>query len=264
MSLWLLLHIPTAVLGFLMVGLSAALAMTGLLVVRRRVPFMAVESNNEVAGFFIGIIGTAYAILVAFVIFAAWAKFASADAAVIAEANNLGDLIRIAQQFPDPQRRELLLRTRSYALSVTRDEWKSMARGGPSPQTFAALNGLWQAYAAIELQTERGRLLYGESLRYLAQAGDYRRVRIRAAGATIPSPLWAVLLVGWATTIGFTYFIGGKSRRAQAIMTGWLGGVIGLLLFVILLLSLPFTGDVSVPPSAFDQVFNLLDLAGSP
>ena len=43
MSLWLLLHIPTAVLGFLMVGLSAALAMTGLLVVRRRVPFMAVE-----------------------------------------------------------------------------------------------------------------------------------------------------------------------------------------------------------------------------
>ncbi len=247
-----------------MLGLSAALAMTGLLVVRRRRLLMPLESDKEVAGFFIGIIGTAFAILLAFVIFATWEKFASADAAVIAEANNLGDLIRIAQQLPDPQRRELTTRIRSYTVSVTRDEWKSMARARPSPQTFAALNSMWQAYAAIEPQTERERLLYGESLRHLTQVSDYRRVRIQAAGATIPSPLWVVLLLGWATTIGFTYFIRGKNLRAQALMTAWLGGVLGLLLFVILLLSLPFTGDVSVSPAAFDQVFKLLDLVGPP
>lgn len=263
-SLWLLLHIPTAILGLLIVGLTAVLAMTGLLVVRRRGLVTPRESDNEVAGSFFGIIGTAYAILVAFVIFATWEKFASADAAVIAEANNLGDLIRIAQEFSDPQRRELTAQIRSYTLSVARDEWKSMARAGPSPQTFAALNSMWQAYAAIAPQTERERLLYGESLRHLTEVSDYRRVRIKAAGSTIPSPLWVVLLLGWATTIGFTYFIGGKNLRVQALMTAWLGGVLGVLLFVILLLSLPFTGDVSVSPAAFDQVFKLLDLVGSP
>jgi hypothetical protein len=263
-SLWLLLHIPTAILGLLMVGLSAVLPVTGLLVVRRRGLLTPLESGNEVASHFIGIIGTAYAILLAFVIFATWEKFTEADTAVTAEANNLGDLIRITQQFSDPLRRELTTRIRSYTLSVTRDEWKSMARAEASPQTFAALNSMWQAYSAIEPQTERGRLLYGESLRHLTQVSDYRRVRIQEAGATIPSPLWVVLLLGWATTIGFTYFISGKSLRAQALMTAWLGGAFGLLLFVILLLSLPFTGDVSVSPAAFDQVFKLLDLTGPP
>ena len=48
-SPWLLLHIPTAILGLLMVGLSAVLPMTGLLVVRRRGPLMPLGSDNEVA-----------------------------------------------------------------------------------------------------------------------------------------------------------------------------------------------------------------------
>jgi hypothetical protein len=264
MELWLLLHIPTAVLGLLIVGLSAALAVAGLLVVRWRVPLRVLERNNELARFFMSFIGTTYAILLAFVTIATWQTLSAAHAAVAAEANSLGDLVRLVQQFPAAQRHELLVGIRSYALSVTRYEWKSMARAEPSPETFAALNSMWQAYATVGLQTERDRVLYGESLRYLAQVSDHRRDRILAARATIPPTLWIVLLVGGAMTIGFTFLFGSTSLRAQALMTAWLGGAIGLLLFVILVLNLPFTGDVSVPSTVFDQVFKLLDVVGTP
>jgi len=259
MALWLLLHIPTAVLGVLMVGLSATLAVAGFLAVRHWAPLTALESNNQAASFFMSFTGTAYAILLAFVTVTTWQTLTAADAAVVAEANSLGDLIRLARQFPSPQRHELLVRIRSYALSVTRDEWKTMAHSEASPQAFSALNRMWQAYALVGVQTERGRVLYGESLRYLGQVSDYRRDRIRAAGTEIPLTLWIVLLVGGAMTVGFSFVLGNKNVRAQAFMTAWLGAVIGLLLFVILELNFPFTGDVSVRPTAFDQVFTLLD-----
>jgi len=263
MEQWLLLHVPTAVLGFVIVCLSASLSVIGLILVRRRMPFMVLEQNNEIAGFFMSIIGTAYAILMAFVIFSTWQKFTAADDAVTAEANSLGDLIRIAQQFPDPERHELFTRVRAYAVSVTEDEWKAMAHERASPQAFAALNSMWQAYAAIDPQTNRASALYGEVLRHLGDVSDHRRDRIRAAATTIPGTLWVVLLASGAATIGFTYCFAGRNLRTQAIMTAVLGGVIGLLLFVVLEFNLPFTGDISVPPTAFNQVFKLLDLVGS-
>ena len=117
------------------------------------------------------------------------------------------------------------MRVRSYALSVTHDEWTSMAHGEPSPQTFAALNGIWQTYSTIDLQTERRRVLLAVGRADRGLGHDDR-----------------------------IYILHGCQEPAgAAMMTAWLGGTLGLLLFVILLLNVPFTGDLRISPAAFHQ-----------
>jgi hypothetical protein len=62
--------------------------------------------------------------------------------------------------------------------------------------------------------------------------------------------LWLVLVAGAVVTIGFTFFFGVPNVRAHALMVAALAAMVGLILFLVLSLDLPFTGDLSVGPSS--------------
>jgi hypothetical protein len=61
------------------------------------------------------------------------------------------------------------------------------------------------------------------------------------------------LLVGGALTIGFTFFFGLESFASQAAMMSTLAVLIALSLFVILVLDLPFSGDLAIKPDALES-----------
>jgi len=58
----------TLVLGLLVVSLSIVLAWFGLRTVRRLVPIDVLQSQHEVAGFMIGVLGVIYAVLLILVL----------------------------------------------------------------------------------------------------------------------------------------------------------------------------------------------------
>jgi Protein of unknown function (DUF4239) len=94
------------------------------------------------------------------------------------ETNELGDLFRDAQAFPDEIRRELEARLRSYARLVVEKEWPAMAEHKSSPETWDAYNELWQTYYRFTPQNEHERVWYTQSLIRLNQLGDHRRLRL--------------------------------------------------------------------------------------
>jgi hypothetical protein len=63
-----------------------------------------------------------------------------------------------------------------------------------------------------------------------------------------------VLIAGAAISVGFTYFFGVKNFLAQALMVGALAAITGLVVFLVLTLDLPYTGDVGVAPAAMKEV----------
>lgn len=81
-----------------------------------------------------------------------------------------------------------------------------------------------------------------------------RRARIVAADGTVPGILWPVLFWGAAITIGFTYFFGTQSLRAQTLMTGLLSVLIFSGLLIIIVIDQPFAGVVKVGPAALAKV----------
>ncbi|HEU5432122.1 MAG TPA: hypothetical protein VFU81_10690, partial [Thermomicrobiales bacterium] len=74
----------------------------------------------------------------------------------------------------------------------------------------------------------------------------------------VPPVLWLVLILGAALVIGYTYLYGVERLRAQLVMTIALTAIIALVLFVILVLDYPFTGDVRVEPDELTRALSAL------
>jgi hypothetical protein len=93
--------------SILLVGATVLLRGRGHLLARRWVSVEILKLNNEVAGFIYAVIGVLYAVLLGFTAIIVWEQFDKAQAGVDQEANELADLYRHAQAFPDDTRRDV-------------------------------------------------------------------------------------------------------------------------------------------------------------
>jgi hypothetical protein len=240
--------------GCVMIVLSIVLALAGLFLVRRTVPLAFLETHHEVAGFFIGVLGVIYAVLLAFVVIVVWEDFRDANSVVTQEANQLGDIVYLSRGLQAPVWRQVRAAAIHYAQVVYDDEWQAMRRDEASQQAQAAMAKLWQLFLEMEVPTARESVLYTEILHRLGELSDSRRERLHASQESIPTVIWVVLWTGGLITIVFTYFFGVRSIRSQALMTAALTGEIALTLFLITMLDHPFRGDVAVGPGAFQEI----------
>ena len=231
----------------------------GLRVVRRKVPLPVLETQHEVAGFMIGVLGAIYAVLLSFVVVIVWDQFSDAKTTVETEANQLSDLARIAQGFSDPQQHRMLDGIRTYVQAIVDDEWRTMSDGKESDRAHAAMEDLWRIFREIEPQSNRESALYAEALDHLSEVSDNRRIRINASGNDIPLIVDILLWGGGLITVAFTYFFGVKSVRSQALMTAALAGVIAFMLFLVVALDNPFHGYVRVAPQPMQEVLQKID-----
>jgi 23S rRNA maturation mini-RNase III len=244
----------TWLLGFVIVGVSVLLAHVGLHLVRRMVPLPVHETQHEVGGFIIGVMGAIYAVLLAFVVVAVWDEFSDAKLVVEREANQLNDLSRMAQGFNAETQQRTLEGLKNYARAAVDEEWETMSRGRPSQKTQAAMDDLWRIYTGIDPQAGRESMLYAESLDRLNELSNSRRQRLFISDDDIPGLIQILLWGGGLVVLAFTYFFGVKSVRSQALMTAALAGEIAFILFLIVALDNPFHGSVRVSPEPVQQI----------
>jgi len=255
---WLLLNIPTFVLGIAIVAISIGVALGGLVLVRRSVELRSLESHHDVAGFVLAVVGVVYAVLLAFVVVVTWEQFEDARATADTEASLVGSLYRDSFAL-DTGGARLRVALEGYADSVVDDEWPEMSENQrESPRTDAALNSVWTAIRAAEPKGDGSTVFYDEAVSRLLDATQDRRTRLLHSGNSLPAPVWWVLIFGAVICVAFTYLFGVERFKAQAIIVGALAGTIGLVLFLILALDLPFTGDVGVGPTAMEDVIGEL------
>lgn len=240
-------------IGIVFVSGAVGLSVLGLFLVRRSVRLETLEDHHEVAGFFIGVLGVLYAVLLAFVVLAVWEDYNDASAVASAEASQLADLHWLAEGFSADQREDLQSAVRTYASVVIDDEWPKMDRGEHSPSADGAFSSLQALYTALEPDEGREASIYDASLERMATLSDSRSDRLHINRDGLSPILWVVLVVGGAITILFTYFFGVRNLRAQALMTALLAAMMALALFVILSFDHPYRGDLSVGPDAFED-----------
>lgn len=239
----------TGLLAIEILGVSILIALAGLYLVRWTVGVEKLKTNHEVAGFIIGIVGTIYAVLLAFVVIVEWEKHSAASTIVTTEANVIGDLSRMAERLSPDERKGVLTELAAYAQSVADDEWSMLANGNSSDKTTGLLNQLWKDYV-IDQNPQPGAqtALYGESLRRLNDLSDSRRLRINASRDSLPRMLWMVLIGGGVVTLAFTYFFGLSDLRAQLLMVAALTGEIAFILLLIVTMDNPYRGDLKISP----------------
>jgi hypothetical protein len=254
MEAWLLYNVPTALLCLAIVVTAVALSLGGLVLVRRSVTLSTLESHHEVAGFILAVVGVVYAVLLAFVVIVTWEQYEEARADADREAALVEGLHRTAGAFPTggPQ---LQTAVRGYMQSVVEQEWPEMEEHQKeSRDTDEALDKVWKTLEAARPQGRKQTEFYDQAVTDLVDTSDLRRMRVLTSETHLPVPVWVVLIAGGLISVGFTYFFGVRSFVAQALMIGAFAAITGLVLFLILSLDLPYTGDVAVGPDAMEEV----------
>lgn len=253
---WRLASLPTPLLGVLVVGMAVVLAVAGLILVRRLVSLSVLEANHEVGGILIQIVSPAYAVLLAFVVFAVWTQHDDADSFVAEEANKIANLFHNVRALSEPAQSQILAGLRQYGQVVIDHEWETMARGEASQQAWDAYDSLVALLYGMDPPSGRESGFYRACVENVNALGDLRSRRLLSSRTTLPTVLWILLIGGGAITIGFSFLFGAKNLWAQALMTAAAAGSIAFFLFLILVTDLPFTGDLKVSPEAIQLVLD--------
>jgi len=239
--------------GTLFVGVVVALSCLGLVLTNRLVSVEVRATQNEVTAAAMGLVGVAYAVLLAFIAVAVWENFGEADKLVDNEASYIGDLYRETIGLQPEKAAPIRSDIKKYIDQVTLAEWSAQRVGKVSQAGRPTLVHLQSLIARIEPTTQGQQAIVAELLHTMDLLYDARRSRILAAGSGIPEIVWWIVGFGTALTIGFTYLFGVAKFRMHLVTTGMLGASMSLVIVLIVSLDRPFRGDLSISVEAYNN-----------
>jgi len=241
-------------LGLLLLCVSIALAVGGLIFVERSVPTSLRRQHNDVAGFIYAVLGVVYAVLLGLMVVAVWEQWNAATDTADREASELAEVFWVADRMPESEGHRIQELVRSYARVVVNEEWPLMRQGESSPKAWELLDEIRSAVQNSQPSTPAQQVLYEEGLERVHELADARRARLLEADQGLPSILWIVLIVGGIVVIGFTYLFGLESTVIHLLMVAALVLIIALVLFTVAELDFPFSGGVRIGPEAMEKV----------
>jgi len=211
--------------------------------------------NQDVAGFKFAVVGVAYGVLLAFVVFAVWSQFERTERDVYAEAERLYNQHRNSYNFPEETGNKIRQALIAYAIEVRDNDWPLMERGlRGSPSAAAAYDRL--SLAVGQTKPDNIALLPSviHAIDLLQQIADDRLERLSDVRGHVTPAIWGVLLIGAIVTLGYPAFFAAKNVGAQVLMTAGLAAIIGATLFLTMTLNYPFSGSQRLTPKPFDDV----------
>jgi len=158
--------------------------------------------HNDAIGPNVSVIGTSYAVLIAFMLSGVWSDMQSATLTTEQEANSLVNVYRFARELPEESRKEIQRLAREYAQAMVTAEWPAMEHDDSSPAGHTIMKDLWHAVASVQPHTVTEQQVMDHSLSELTVMTEHRRIRLLQSRKKLPAILWAVLIVGGIVTVG--------------------------------------------------------------
>ena len=120
--------LPIWAAGLLMGGLAIFAAVAVELVVRRVVPMNVWQDHSGAASAILTVIGTTYAVLLAFVAMLAWEGYVKAQAITDAEVSLVRNVYHLIDGLDGPEKASMRRDIMAYTAAVVRTEWPAQAR----------------------------------------------------------------------------------------------------------------------------------------
>jgi Protein of unknown function (DUF4239) len=209
--------------------------------------------HNDLIGWQLTVLGTTYAVVIGFMLYAVWTGFQLAEGNAEAEANCLVNMVRSAEGLPDAQRQKIEDLGREYADEMLTQEWPAMSRASATYTSDKIVRELWAAVTKVETRTSSEQTSRDHAFTELSRMTEHRRLRQLQVISDLPGILWAVLIVGAIVTIVSACLFGGLDLKLHFIQVGALSLLLALILAAIADINRPFQGSVHVPPLGFER-----------
>jgi hypothetical protein len=242
---------------------ASSVAVATMLFVRRRAPEGSFFADGDRAAGVFGVLATGFAILLGLIVVIAFTSYDDSRRGAEQEALHLAQQFRIAQFFPDAQRRRLSDEITCYARSVVHQEWPRLRSGAGTAPINAWAVALFRTLETVEPRTAAEQSAYDKWLDTTSDREEARRDRTHGAAGVIPESLWIVLFFIAATIFVFMLFFADSAERAisQAVLMGSVAAVITATLLTIQFLDDPFRGSYGgLNPDDMQHTLTVIDL----
>jgi hypothetical protein len=224
-----------------------------LLVVHRLWPADQRRPHNDLIGWQVTVLGTTYAVVIGFMLYAVWTTFQLASENAEAEANCLVNVARSAQGLPEAQRQEIKNLAEQYVNLMLTREWPDMSKVMISHEAEGTVRKLWAVITETETRNTTEQTSRDHAFTELSRMTEHRRFRQLQAVSAFPGILWAVLIAGAVVTILSACLFGGADLKLHFVQVGALSLMLSLILAAIADINRPFQGSVHVPPFGFEH-----------
>lgn len=238
-------------LSILTIIASITIALAFLYLISHAWPTATRRSHNDVVGPSVEVLGTTYAVILAFMLSGVWSNFRSAEGNAEQESNSLVNLYRITRALPQKDCDHIQQLVRDYAFVIMNEEWAAMRKGTISPKSHDIVEQIWKTLAQIQPQTPAQQLSLDHALAEMSTFTSYRRLRQVQARSQLPAMLWAVLIVGAIVTVGSACLFGVDDLKIHMVQIFFLSFMISLVLIAIANIDQPFRGPVHVSSETF-------------
>ncbi len=209
------------------------------------------REHNDQIGWQLTALGTTYAVILGFMLYAVWTNFGVADLNVDLEADALVNVYRLAAGLPEPQRTELQRLAHSYADIVIRMDWPQMAREQIPNESMDVNSNMWRTLMSMKNASPTEIIAQDHALYELSTLTQHRRTRVLQSSSRLPVVLWCVLIVGGILTVASACLFGSGNWMLHSLQVFAFSLLIALGLVAIAQINRPFQGSVRVSNYAF-------------
>jgi len=221
-------------MGLIVAG--AAVVAVGLMyVVRRRSRVDLFFSEIERGAGIFAFIGTAYAVLLAFVVLEAFQSFNDARTGAEQEATTIVQMSRTAEFFSAAERAPVDGVLICYGRAVINQEWPAMRHGGRSAILQGWVPRLEEGLRGLHPHTPAQQAAFLQLLEQEDKRIDARRERLSEANRALPAPVWFILGLGAFVTIGFTLLFADR-REHFLVQASLIAAITALVVSGLLLI----------------------------
>lgn len=250
-----------ALLCLLIVGGTVAFALGALTVARPFVRGHAGAFHNEVVIALYAGASVMYAVLLGFMVVVVWQAYDTAHRNVGDEAANLVALYRLTYGLEAKEGVQMRSLVRGYTNDVIVDEWPTFgAAVAGSNKARKVLGDIDRLFATMDANTKiADAQVDAEILRTKSTIVSERNIRLIEASDSTPWVIWLGAFGGAAIIVVMSCFIDMERAMPHYLMTGMMSSLIGLLLFIVVTLSQPFTGPIAISAKHFHQALDTMD-----
>ena len=251
-----LYNLPSWLLALLFVLVSVGLSWLSLLLIRRPLQRSAIAAliDNGTVGWFFSGVTILYGLLLGLLTVATWQNFTQASALASHEAAQLSVLYRDLGGYDPAQRLPLRAQLRRYTLHIVQHSWPHQRQGIIDDEESAEFLRLQNMLLNYGPDTAAHGLIHQQALQAFNNLAEVRRLRAEAISGGVPAVIWWVVLIGALLTLVFAGLFVMPSFWFHGLLNSLLGGMLGLLVFLIVALDHPYWGEVSVSTKAYELV----------
>lgn len=227
-------------------------ALAFLYVVTRTSAAPARKESNDFTGAVVAVIGTTYAVILAFMLSGVWNMMQQAQANEEQEANSLVNIWRLSGSIDPAIGKQVQDLCQKYAHYVLSKEWPAMKALEPMPpEAGDIINRLWRLSAQSQAHSTTDSIASYQLMEELRMLTEYRRIRLMESQEELPGILRAVLIAGGIITVAASCFFGVPSFKFHVLQVVVLSFLISLVLVAIADIDRPYQGNVAVQPEGF-------------